>query len=292
MVEELFRGFLPADWTARRDLSSLEKAQTNFTSDDQRERRGDLVWKFRWKQEGCAYLLLELQSTPDPSMPVRLLNYVSLLLQDLIRAGALKSRAALPTVLPVVLYAGKPPWRAPLDVVSLFGAPLHVARRFLPQLCYVLLDVRRMDLERPELADNLVAALLRVDTCEDPEAFPSRVRHALGLLSRRDDPGLRRTVTNWLRQKFHRVASGGIIIPELEDTKMLEETLIRWEKQFLRKGRIEGMRRMLVRLLEERFGPLPSSVEHSLEVISSPRKLEQLFGQALRAESLAQVGLH
>ena len=82
------------------------------------------------------------------------------------------------------------------------------------------------------------------------------------------------------------------MIPDLEDAAMLEETILRWEKQFLRKGRVDGMRRMLVRLLEERFGPLPSSVEHSLEVISSPRKLEQLFGQALRAESLAQVGLH
>lgn len=81
------------------------------------------------------------------------------------------------------------------------------------------------------------------------------------------------------------------MVPDLEDVAMLEETIQRWERQFLNKGRIDGMRRMLVRLLEERFGPLPSSVQHSLETISSTRKLEKLFGQALRADSLTQVGL-
>ncbi|HSG37996.1 MAG TPA: Rpn family recombination-promoting nuclease/putative transposase [Thermoanaerobaculia bacterium] len=286
MVEELCRGFLPVCWN-RRHLPSMEMAPTNFVSDGHQERRADLVWRLRWHRGGDTYLLLELQSTPDPSMPVRMLTYAGLLLQRLIREGVLKSRGALPTVLPVVLYLGKPPWRTPLDVISLFGAPSPVAKRFLPQLHYVLLDARRIDLERPELADNLVAALLRVEICEAPEDFPSRVRHALGLLSRQEDPGLRRTVTNWLRQKFHRVASGGIIVPGLEDTEMLEQTLMRWERQF----RVDGMRQMLVRVMEERFGPLPPAVHQSLEKVRNARTLEKLAGKILRAESLAQVGL-
>ncbi|HEX6903431.1 MAG TPA: Rpn family recombination-promoting nuclease/putative transposase [Thermoanaerobaculia bacterium] len=289
MVEELCRGFLPASWTARLDFASLEMAPTNFVSDGQQERRSDLIWKLRWKRGGDAYLLLEFQSTPDPSMPVRMFTYAGLLLQRLIREGALKSRGVLPTVLPVVLYLGRPSWRAPLDVVSLFGSRPSLAKRFLPQLRYILLDERRMDLDRPELADNLAAAVFRVETCETPEDFPRRVHHVLELLSDRD-PELRRIVTNWLRRKVRRVSFEGIIF-DLEDVTMLEETILEWEKQFLRRGRIEGMRRMLVRLMEERFGPLPSNIRRSLEAVSSPRKLERLFGQALKAESLAQVGL-
>jgi predicted transposase/invertase (TIGR01784 family) len=165
MVEELCRGFLPANWTGRLDFPSLEMAPTSFVSDDQQERRGDLVWRLRWKRGGDAYLLLEFQSTPDPSMPVRMLTYSGLLLQRLIREGALKLGGALPPVLPVVLYLGKPPWRTPLDVVSLFGASPPVARRFRPQLRYILLDERRMDLDRPELAHNLAAAVFQVETC-------------------------------------------------------------------------------------------------------------------------------
>ncbi len=293
MVEELCRAFLPASWTKRLDFSSLEMATTSFVSDGQQERRSDLVWRLRWKREGDAYLLLEFQSTPDPSMPVRMLTYSGLLLQRLIREGALKLGGALPTVLPVVLYLGKPSWRTPTDVVSLFGPRPIVARRFLPQFHYILLDERRMDLDRPELVNNLAAAVFQVETCEAPEDFPRRVRHVLELLSDKD-PELRRIVTSWLRRKVRRVSFEGIIL-DLEDVTMLEETILEWEKQFLRRGRqegrIEGMRRMLVRLMEERFGPLPSSVRHSLEAVSSPRKLERLFGQALKADSLAQVGL-
>jgi Putative transposase, YhgA-like len=289
MVKELCRGFLPASWTKRLDFSSLEMATTSFVSDGQQERRGDLVWRLRWKRGGDAYLLLEFQSTPDPSMPVRMLTYSSLLLQRLIREGALKLGGALPTVLPVVLYLGKPPWRAPLDVVSLFGPRPNVAKRFLPQLHYILLDERRMDLDRPELVNNLAAAVFQVETCEAPEDFPRRVRHVLELLSDKD-PELRRIVMSWLRRRLHRVSFEGIIL-DLEDVTMLEETILEWEKQFRREGRLEATRRMLSLLLEERFGPLPSSVRRSLEAVSSPRKLERLFGQALKADSLAQVGL-
>lgn len=292
MVEELFRGFLPEDWAARCDFSSLEKAPTSFVSDDQRERRGDVVWKLRWKQGGCAYLLLELQSTPDASMPVRLVNYAGLLLQDLIRAGAL-TLACLPVVLPVVFYIGRAAWRAPLDLAFLFGSPPPIPEHFLPRFRHVLVDARRMNLERPELASNLVAALLRVETCEAPEDFPPRVRHVLDLLSRQEDPGLRRTVTDWLRRKVHRVSSGGIMVPDLEDVAMLEETIQRWERQFIRQGRQEGiraMRRILLRVMEERFGPLPASVRRHVNTLSSLRELERLTEKVLKAESLAQAG--
>ena len=68
---------------------------------------------------------------------------------------------------------------------------------------------------------------------------------------------------------------------------MLEQTLMRWERQF----RIDGMRQMLVRVMEERFGPLPPAVHQSLDKVRNARTLEKLAGKILKAESLAQVGL-
>jgi predicted transposase YdaD len=70
-VEGLLRGFLPEDWTVRLDFSTLEKVGNSFVSDDLRERHGDLIWRLRFNgAEGgwfYLYLLLEFQSTSDPS---------------------------------------------------------------------------------------------------------------------------------------------------------------------------------------------------------------------------------
>lgn len=76
---------------------------------------------------------------------------------------------------------------------------------------------------------------------------------------------------------------------------MLEEKIIEWEKQFLRQGRqegrIEGIREVLLKLLQLKFGPLPPSARRTLEAISRKRELERLAGRILKAKSLAELGL-
>ena len=45
-------------------------------------------------------------------MALRVLAYVALLYQDLIREGLVQTGARLPPVMPIVLYNGDPPWTA------------------------------------------------------------------------------------------------------------------------------------------------------------------------------------
>jgi hypothetical protein len=71
-------------------------------------------------------------------MAVRVLTYVGLLYQDLIKAQKIPRGGSLPNVLPMVLYNGAPRWRAPADVASLlFDSPIGLeeyrpALRLLP----------------------------------------------------------------------------------------------------------------------------------------------------------------
>ena len=309
MVEALVRGFLPRHWAARLDFSTLERAPGSFVSDTLQERHSDLIWRLRWKgrpQEPHLYVLLEFQSTPDPTMPLRLLTYVSLLLQALIRTGRAKPTGNLPLVLPIVIYNGRPSWRTPLDLKGLFAPLPCEPARFAPRLRYVLLAERTLDLERPELAHNLVAAVFRIETCETREDFRRRVQEILGLLSGEGEE-LRRIVTNWLRRKVRRSAFRRIIVAGLEEAAMLEETILRWEKELrsegrqegrreglregLREGKIEGMRRMLLKQLELKFGPLTPQVRRGVEAISRMRELERLAGRVLKAKSLSELGL-
>jgi predicted transposase YdaD len=105
MVQDLLSGFVAETWVQELDFTTLEKQSGSYVSDDLRPRADDVVWRDRWLS---VYLLLEFQSDVDPFMAVRLLVYVGLLYQDLIRAEQLTAEGLLPPVLPLVLYNSQP----------------------------------------------------------------------------------------------------------------------------------------------------------------------------------------
>lgn len=304
-VEELLRGFLGEDWCDRLDFSTLQRVGSSFVSEDFRERHSDVIWRLRFREPRgpwfYVYLLLEFQSTPDRFMAVRLLVYVGLLLQEIIRKKRLAPKRRLPAVLPIVVYRGKGPWTPPLGLADLFVPMPPGLQARLPQLCYQVLDENRLDLDRPELDENLAAALFRLEACDSPGELPGLSRGLASLLPRGKAPELRQDFTAWLLKRFRRFFPG-VTIPEsldLEDAPMLEQSLIEWEKQFLRKGRregrqegrVEGMRNIVLKQLEDRFGPLTPRTRQRVEEISSARRLETLATQILHASSLAEMGL-
>ena len=89
LVIDLIQGFVGEEWVRQADLSTLERVGDGYVSDDLRERESDVVWRLRMGEKSWVYvyLLLEFQSTVDPSMAMRVLAYVSLLYQDLLRQG-------------------------------------------------------------------------------------------------------------------------------------------------------------------------------------------------------------
>jgi hypothetical protein len=307
-VEELLRGFLAEDWAAGLDFSTLEKAGTGFVSDDLRERRSDMIWRLRWKGEPFGwfyvYVMVELQSTPDRYMAVRLLVYVGLLLQELIQKRRLAPKGRLPAVLPIVVYNGKPAWRAPLDLASLFVPMPEGLLRRLPRLAYQVVDEKRLDLGTPDLSRNLTAALFRIET-GSPDEVPGHIRELATLIPPGREPELRRDVMTWLVHVLQRSFPGATIpeLADLEDTPMLEQTLADWWSKARKEGRkegrqegrqegqVEGMRRLLLQLLDERFGPLPGRVRRRVEEISSVETLSELARRVLQAGSLQEMGL-
>ena len=310
-VEELLCGFLQEDWAEHLDFSTLERVGNSFVSEDFRERHGDLLWRLRFKgKDGWfyLYLLLEFQSTSDPFMAVRLLTYVSLLLEQIIRKGDLKPGDGLPAVLPLVLHNGKRPWRAPRDLESLFVEVPEGLRRYLPRLTYLLLDEGRLDLDRPGLERNQIAALFRIETSKSLEDFRRLTRELAGLIAGGGDPELRRTLDAWVLSLFRRTFPGAIIseTTDLEEIGMLEETAVEWRRQWKREARREGlqegrkeglkegvvaMRKLLLQQMTQRFGRLPVQVRRRVEEISSIAELSKLGKKLLSAESLRDLGL-
>jgi putative YhgA-like transposase len=233
-------------------------------------------------------------------MAVRLLTYVGLLLEEIIRREKLKPGDRLPAVLPLMLHNGKSRWRAPLRLDTLFAPVPKDLRRYLPRLTYLLLNERRLDLDRPELKRNPTAAFFRIETNETPSDLPVLFQE-LDVLLPSGDSGLRRTVHTWLDLVVRRTFPDAII-PEgvnLKEAPMLEETLIKWRDQLvrearreaLREGRIKERREMLLELMSQRFGRLPVEVRRQIQGISSIQELRKLGRKVLRAKSPEEMGL-
>ena len=140
MVQDLLQGFVHEDWVRQVDFSTLERVSGSYVSDDLREREDDVIWRVRLGPEWLyVYLLIELQSRPDPFMALRILVYTGLLYQELVKGGHFTHNGKLPPVFPLVLYNGEPLWGAAQDVAELIEAvPGLMAYR--PHLRYLLLD--------------------------------------------------------------------------------------------------------------------------------------------------------
>lgn len=87
LVRDLILGFIPDEWLHSLDYSTLEKVAGSYVTDDLRHRADDVVWRVEVDGEWVyLYILIEFQSTVDPFMAVRMMTYVGLLYQDLIRS--------------------------------------------------------------------------------------------------------------------------------------------------------------------------------------------------------------
>jgi predicted transposase/invertase (TIGR01784 family) len=304
MVEELLRGFIREEWVADLDFATLERIGDSYVGEDLRERRSDMVWRLRWRGRTedwfYVYLLLEFQSTPDPFMALRLLGYVALLLAGLVRTGVATAAEGLPAVLPLVLYNGKRPWSVPLDLSSLFRSVPAGCERYQPRLSYLLVDESRRLAEALAQPDSRVATLFRLETCA-PEELPLLTSQLAMLLPPDQEPELRRAFTIWMSHLVRRYVPGVTIpeVAELEDMTMLEETLAEWfngaREEGLQVGReegqLEGVRQVLLRQMERRFGKLPQRTLEQVRSISSLAFLEELTERVLVADSLQAMGL-
>ena len=117
MVEDLLRGFVGGEWIDDIDFSTLRKLSAEYIGEELRRRHGDTVWRVHRREDGLPLLvLLEFQSTADPDMALRVLEYTALLYRELKRNEALGPEGKRPAVLPVVLYNGESPWTAAVEV--------------------------------------------------------------------------------------------------------------------------------------------------------------------------------
>lgn len=143
----------------------------HYVSDELEQRESDVVWRLCYRPSGdwsYVYLLIEFQSRVLRFMAIRVLSYVLLLYEDLIRKKRLTSSGKLPPVVPIVLYNGVQPWTAPLRVPELIESIPGLGRH-LPDFEYLVIDEGRLPREKLEPLDNPVTGVFQLEQSKSLE---------------------------------------------------------------------------------------------------------------------------
>ena len=294
LVECLIRGFVPGDWLDHLDFASLETVSEAHPRENLGMRYDDVIWRLRWRGTGAwvyVYLLLELQSTQEPFMAVRVLDYDGGLYCQLVRTLKLDSGKGLPIVLPVVLYTGQPAWTAEREVFNLIASAPTEVTPYLPHLRYLLLDANTYAVDELRAMRNPVACNLWLEGSPVFVTEPIEALHEI--LDAEEHADLRRAYTYWLTQDFLPSRIGDANLPQVEDLEevivMMNENAIDWtipwkeeslregRKKGLREGRREGEAALLLRQLARRFGPLSPAVEERVRSADAEQLLD--FGE-------------
>ncbi|HWM90643.1 MAG TPA: Rpn family recombination-promoting nuclease/putative transposase [Thermoanaerobaculia bacterium] len=307
VVADLIHGFVREEWVQELDLSTLEPFNGSYVSDDLRDRESDLVWRVRWGGEEWVYvyLLLEFQSTVDSSMALRVMTYLGLLYQDLYRRKLLTPSGRLPPVLSIVLYNGYRPWGAALDISDLVEPVPGGLERYRPSVRYILLDELRLAESELPSVRNLAAAVFRLEQARGPAEY-RELKSALALWLREPEhEELRRSFETWIGRVLlpSRLAAKRLTESEIKEIQSMltpeeEEFGIDWSRDWVRQGRREAMeealramRRSVLALLGQRFGPPSEEVRRRVEGIGSLDELTSILERILTVRSLAELGL-
>lgn len=295
MVRDLVLGFIPDEWLHSLDFSTLEKVSGSYVSDDFKQREDDVVWRVKVGGDWIyLYLLIEFQSTVDKYMALRMMVYIGLLYQDLIKQGATLASGQLPPVLPIVLYNGNAKWTAATNIKDLIPVVPGLVEQFKPSLKYLLIDENNYSEADLAPLQNLVAAIFRLEHAANPGAVSDLTQLLADWLQ--DRPDLKKMFAAWLRATLVRRSNYGIVMPQVDDLQeirvMLADKVEEWAKAYIAEGRQEGRKEgeilALQKQLSRKFGVI--SVELTEQIANAtPAQIDVWLDRAFDGLPLDEI---
>ncbi len=306
------------------DFSQIEIKNTTFIPDDLRQQTSDLVYLLPFREQentGTAktvliYILVEHQSTVDPSMGLRLLSYMCQIWNTQRRAymqGQVPpSDWRFQPIIPVIFYTGEQRWVRPPSLEILMDLPEALAR-FLPRFDVLLLDVKREPNEMLLKSGHPFGWLLTVLKAEDAdsEVFVEalqRLRDHLEGLSEVERSAWQQVIYYLYLLIFHRRSAEeqpvlADIVSEthpylgLSDKEeqlmqsMAEHYLEQGIEQGIEQGEKRGTIESILALLDMRFETnAVEALRPALETIDDLQVLRELLLAVPQSESLEAFG--
>jgi hypothetical protein len=306
----LLRAAVPPSLAKAADWSTLAVRPGSFVDDALKHRHTDLLFSVSVRGAPVLlYLLFEHQSKADRWMPLRLLEYeVAIWRRHIAKEPRSK---ALPFVLPIVVHHSKRGWTFGTRFEALFDLESDAGREllpYLPRFDFLLDDVSHATDE--ELRGRAVTALAKlVLACFRNSRDPSTLLESLAVWTdvlgqvRRAKHGVH-ALQRVLRYIYD--TSGGLsdrriraFLERVEEPALAEEIVTlaqmfenRGIKKGLAKGLAKGLQKgralTLLRLLEKKFGKVPSRAATRVKA-ADEATLDRWTDQVLTAGTLAEA---
>ncbi len=272
---------LPPSIVEATDFETLEVVPGTFIDELYSQVHSDFLYKVQVVgREALMYVLFEHQSTVDVLMPQRLLGYISRVLEQHVKEEGAK--LPLPVVVPVVLHHSESGWTRETTLHSLFDAEvlaLEGMAELVPNFEFVLDDIsrasdedlmRRAERESARLVPVVLWAMRDARAGErlvaSVVAWQGLLRHIWAAPTGRDALVEVFRYISLVGDRLSRdnlIEVAGAAGPGAKEVVMtLAE---QWIAEGEAKGRAEGERTLLLKLLQLKFGELPDSVYAQLE---------------------------
>jgi predicted transposase/invertase (TIGR01784 family) len=276
IMKEILSKFASGPWVKHLDFSTLAPVPADFISRYLKKYEGDLIWHVRYGRGPgewfYIFVLMELQSSVQRFMALRMLGYVVQLCEVLLDHGRYlpqrRPKRLLPPVLPVVLYNGEEPWTAPLSLAELFQ---KVEGFTPPDFQYIVLDVNNYKPEELKPVETVTSGVFLLEQSKDIE----ELQHVLDDLEKIvKDPNLSYDIASLVSDLAIKLNLGSEELPRFETLEEVKMSLIqragKWTQEWKEEGRKEGHKeghkegsrlataKILKNQLQLRFGALPT----------------------------------
>jgi predicted transposase YdaD len=244
-----------------------ERLDGSFVDEELGQHQSDLLFRvhLRTGTDALAYVLMEHKSSPDPLARLQLLRYV---VRILVSWHEQNKRLPLPAVLPLLAHHGAQGWTLSCEFVDLFGEVPTPFRQYLPSFRHALVDLARID-------DSALSTQVRLRAFLKALKYSQRSELPVGLdILLAEAPALEvayvargpvKVSNQELHDALHR------LVPNREEQIMagfgqeyFDEGMAKGVAEGLQQGRVEGEASALARLLERRFGGVPSHLRERI----------------------------
>jgi len=194
--------YIKAEWVKYIDENDLIPINTTFIDEEYQNKESDVIYKIKFKgSEIIFYILLELQSTVDQTMPFRLLKYITELMKREFDNTPKNEREStdyrLPAVIPIILYNGADNWTA----VRSFKEYVQGYEQFgeyIVDFRYFLFDLNRMTEETILSTNQLLDIIFALDRKPNRKNMERMLKIAFENLGNMNDID-RNDLLRWIR---------------------------------------------------------------------------------------------
>ncbi|MCX4091229.1 Rpn family recombination-promoting nuclease/putative transposase [Nocardia sp. alder85J] len=297
------RSVLSAAVSELMDWSVMERQSGSFVPAELRSRYSDILFRTRWNnRDAFVYLLIEHQSSQDPLMPFRMVEYMVAIwaryLED--RKKQRPPVTRLPLILPVVVHvsADGARWSVPVELGDILDVDEEVRDLlgdYLPRFRFLLDDVnaigvRELLARQPAVGVILVMLLQAPKHDHIEEVLFSLIEH-LRLLTPEQIYRLlmylftvSKTSASALRPVFDQLG------PQAKEAMMTVADEFRAEGRVegQAEGRVQGQADLLIHQFSLKFGSLSDRVIRTVRAADAVT-LRELSERFVTASSIDEV---